>query len=152
MKSRNHDEAVIEMLRKDPDFATEYLKVAFEEMDEDGGEAAFLMALRHIVEARGGMTQLAEKTGFSQEDAELLKEALKTLFENDASSARPEGSMEVCKMYWWQHDEKTPAVSSGKIQRGFEIKPKKEHPREFTDYEISWHVDGCKEPEEFDFV
>ena len=50
--------------------------------------------------------QLAEKTGSSQEDAEVLKEALKTLFENDASSARPEGSMEVCKMYWWQHDEK----------------------------------------------
>ncbi len=67
MKSRNHDEAVIEMLRNDPDFATEYLKVAFEEMDEDGGEAAFLMALRHIVEARGGMTQLAEKTGLSRE-------------------------------------------------------------------------------------
>ena len=42
-------------------------------------------------------------------DAELLKEALKTLFENDASSARPEGSMEVCRMYWWQHKEKTPA-------------------------------------------
>ena len=81
-----------------------------------------------------------------------MKEALKTLFENDASSARPEGSMEVCKMYWWQHYEKTPAVSSGKIQRGFEIKLKEEHPREFTDYEISWHVDGCKEPEEFDFV
>ncbi len=67
MKSRNHDDAVIEMLRNDPDFATEYLKVAFEEMDEDGGEAAFLMALRHIVEARGGMTQLAEKTGLSRE-------------------------------------------------------------------------------------
>lgn len=55
-------------------------------------------------------------------------------------------------MYWWQHDEKTPAVSSGKIQRGFDIKCKTEHPKEFTDYEISWHVDGCKEPEEFDFV
>ncbi len=41
--------------------------------------------------------QLAEKTGFSQEDAEVLKEALKTLFENDASSARPEGSVEVCR-------------------------------------------------------
>lgn len=96
--------------------------------------------------------QLAEKTGFSQEDAEVLKEALKTLFENDASSARPEGSMEVCKMYWWQHDEKTPAISSGKIQRGFNIKQKKDRPKEFTDYEITWHVDGCKEPEEFDFV
>ena len=96
--------------------------------------------------------QLAEKTWFSQEDAEALKEALKTLFENDASSARPEGSMEVCKMYWWQHDEKTPAISSGKIQRGFNIKQKKDRPKEFTDYEITWHVDGCKEPEEFDFV
>ena len=93
--------------------------------------------------------QLAEKTGFSQEDAEVLKKALKTLFENDASSARPEGSMEVCKMYWWQHDEKTPAVSSGKIQRGFTIKANKEHPRKFEDYEISWDVEGCKQPEEF---
>ena len=93
--------------------------------------------------------QLAEKTGFSQEDAEVLKEALKTLFENDASSARPEGSMEVCKMYWWQHDEKTPAVSSGKIQRGFKIDPQKEHPRKFEDYKISWDVEGCKQPEEF---
>ena len=63
--------------------------------------------------------QLAEKTGFSQEDADILKAALKTLFENDASSARPEGSMEVCRLYWWQHDEKIPAVSSAKIQRGF---------------------------------
>ena len=27
------------------------------------------------------------------------------------------------------------------------IEAKKEHPREFEDYEIIWHVDGCKEPE-----
>ena len=93
--------------------------------------------------------QLAEKTGFSQEDAEVLKEALKTLFENDASSARPEGSVEVCRMYWWQHDAKTPEISSGRIQRGFDIKAKKERPKEFSDYEITWHVDGCKEPEVF---
>ena len=32
--------------------------------------------------------QLAEKTGFSQEDAEILKECLRTLFVNDASSER----------------------------------------------------------------
>jgi probable addiction module antidote protein len=67
MKSRSHDDAVIEMLRNDPDFAAAYLHAAFEEMDEEGGEAAFLTALRHIVEARGGMTQLAEKTGLSRE-------------------------------------------------------------------------------------
>ena len=47
--------------------------------------------------------QLAEKTGFSREDADKIKEALRTLFENDASSARPDGSMEVCKLYWWEH-------------------------------------------------
>ena len=93
--------------------------------------------------------QLAEKTGFSQEDAEELKEALKTLFENDASSARPEGSMEVRRIYWWQHDEKTPAISSGKIQRGFTIKERTSHPKEFEDYDISWNVEGCKEPEVF---
>ena len=95
--------------------------------------------------------QLAEKTRFSQEDAEVLKEALKTLFENDASSARPDGSMEVCRMYWWQHGEKTPTVSSGKIQRGFGIK-EVSRPSKFEDYDITWELDGCVKPEVFDFV
>ena len=95
--------------------------------------------------------QLAEKTGFSQEDAELLKKALETLFENDASSARPEGSIEVCRMYWWQHNEKTPAVSSGKIQRGFTMKDVAD-PKDFEDYGIEWYVDGCDKPEVIDFV
>ena len=51
--------------------------------------------------------QLAEKTGFTAGDADLLKEALRTLFENDASSARPDGSMEVLRLYWWQHNCKS---------------------------------------------
>lgn len=96
--------------------------------------------------------QLAEKTGFSQEDAEILKEALKTLFENDASSARPEGSMEVCRLYWWQHSEKTPAVSSGKIQRGFSIIEKAVHPKAFADYDIEWKLENCVKPEVYEFV
>lgn len=62
-----HDTAVIEMLAKDPGFAAEYLRVAFEEMDEEGGEAAFLTALRHVVEARGGMAAIAEKAHLSRE-------------------------------------------------------------------------------------
>ncbi len=95
--------------------------------------------------------QLAEKTGFSQEDAEILKESLKTLFENDASSARPDGSMEVCRMYWWQHAEKTPAVSSGKIQRSFIIN-EVNRPSKFEDYNITWELDGCVKPEVYDFV
>ena len=45
--------------------------------------------------------QLATKTNFSDEDAQAIKKALCTLFRNDASSARPEGSMEVHRLYWW---------------------------------------------------
>lgn len=73
------------------------------------GKASDTMGTKHRVSfglyvVKGSVNvQLAEKTGFSQEDAELLKEALKTLFDNDASSARPEGSMEVLRLYWWQH-------------------------------------------------
>ncbi|WP_273148296.1 type I-C CRISPR-associated protein Cas7/Csd2 [Enterocloster asparagiformis] len=96
--------------------------------------------------------QLAEKTGFSQEDAELLKEALKTLFENDASSARPEGSMEVCRLYWWQHNEKTPAVSTAKVHRSIKIKELKNRPESFGDYEIELEELPCVKPEVFDFV
>lgn len=96
--------------------------------------------------------QLAEKTGFSQEDAELLKEALKTLFENDASSARPEGSMEVCRLYWWQHNEKIPAVSTAKVHRSIKIKELKNRPESFGDYEIELEELPCVKPEVFDFV
>ena len=48
--------------------------------------------------------QLAEKTGFTSDDAEQIKKALRTLFKNDVSSARPDGSMEVVKLYWWKHN------------------------------------------------
>lgn len=83
--------------------------------------------------------QLAEKTGFSDEDAEKIKSALCTLFENDASSARPEGSMEVCRVYWWEHDCKTPKCSSAKIHRALKIKLKDSvsSPHSFEDYEIT---------------
>ena len=101
---------------------------------ESGKEskASDTMGLKHrigfaVYKVMGSVNvQLAEKTGFSQEDAQMLKEALKTLFENDASSARPEGSMEVSRMYWWQHNEKMPSASSGKIQRSFQINCKTE--------------------------
>lgn len=97
--------------------------------------------------------QLADKTGFSQKDAEILKESLKTLFENDASSARPEGSMEVCDLYWWQHEEKTPSVSSAKIHRSVQVASLNERPKSYEDYEISLKsLEGCVKPEEYHFV
>lgn len=61
--------------------------------------------------------QLAEKTGFTDEDAEIIKETLRTLFENDISSARPDGSMEVVRLYWWRHNCKNGQYSSAKVHR-----------------------------------
>ncbi|AOZ89949.1 type I-C CRISPR-associated protein Cas7/Csd2 [Bacillus xiamenensis] len=83
-------------------------------------------------------TQLAEKTGFTEQDAENIKEALRTLFENDASSARPEGSMEVNKVIWWEHQSKMGQYSSAKVHRLLNIKPLHGEPKTFEeDYHFS---------------
>jgi CRISPR-associated protein Csd2 len=54
-------------------------------------------------------------TGFSDKDAEKLKQALCSMFENDASSARPDGSMEVLKVIWWKHTCQSGNISSAKV-------------------------------------
>ncbi|MGZ0052030.1 type I-C CRISPR-associated protein Cas7/Csd2 [Brevibacillus gelatini] len=90
-------------------------------------------------------TQLAEKTGFTNEDAEKIKRALVTLFENDASSARPEGSMEVHKVYWWEHQSKLGQYSSAKVHRSLLIERLVEEPKKFEDYMFSVQpLDGLK--------
>lgn len=65
--------------------------------------------------------QLASKTIFSDEDAKVIKGILPKLFENDASSARPDGSMEVLKVIWWQHDHPHGNVSSAKVHRSLKV-------------------------------
>lgn len=82
--------------------------------------------------------QLAEKTGFSNEDATKIKEALVTLFENDASSARPEGSMEVHKVYWHEHASKLGQYSSAKVHRALTVQSTTEEPKSFTDYHVQF--------------
>lgn len=81
--------------------------------------------------------QLAEKTGFTEADAGLLKEALRTLFENDTSSARPDGSMEVLRMYWWRHNCKSGQYSSAKVHRLLHVEKKVDLPRDIQDYAIT---------------
>lgn len=90
-------------------------------------------------------TQLAEKTGFTNEDAEKIKQALITLFENDASSARPEGSMEVHKVFWWEHNSKMGQYSSAKVHQSLVIEKFSDQPRAYSDYRISAKpLDGLK--------
>lgn len=102
------------------------------------------MGTKHFVqfgfyEIKGSINvQLAEKTGFTDEDADVVKECLRTLFRNDASSARPEGSMEVFRLYWWKHDCKNGQYSSGKVHRSLKISLKDESkiPTSVQDYNI----------------
>lgn len=90
-------------------------------------------------------TQLAEKTGFSNEDAEKIKTALVSLFENDTSSARPEGSMEVHRVYWWDHHSKLGQYSSAKVHKSLQINKNIEEPKNFDDYSIALkELDGLK--------
>ncbi|MEG2262729.1 MAG: type I-C CRISPR-associated protein Cas7/Csd2, partial [Raoultibacter sp.] len=67
--------------------------------------------------------QLAEKTGFTEEDAKNLHTCLNTLFENDLSSARPEGSMEVAETFWWTHNCKSGQYSTAQIHRAMTVNP-----------------------------
>jgi CRISPR-associated protein Csd2 len=67
--------------------------------------------------------QLAERTGFSDADAEAIKVQLPRLFENDASSARPEGSMRVLKVFWWKHSSKAGQYSSARVHRTLKVSP-----------------------------
>lgn len=94
--------------------------------------------------------QLAIKTGFSDNDAKAIKEVLKKLFENDASSARQEGTMEVVKLFWWQHNCPTGQYPSAKVHRTLKVTPKKTEPNCANDYDCKTEdLPGLK-PEEID--
>ena len=67
--------------------------------------------------------QLAERTRFSDGDAEVIKQVLPRLFENDESSARPAGSMEILKVIWWKHNCKAGQYSSAKVHRTLTVNP-----------------------------
>lgn len=118
------------------------------------------MGMKHRVEFglyvfKGSINhQLAEKTGFSEEDAEKIKEALRSLFMNDASSARPEGSMEVCKVFWWKHNCLTGQYSSAKVHNSLAIKVKDgiQTPKRFEDYEVILSPLEGLEPEVYDGI
>lgn len=97
------------------------------ETTKDGSRSSDTMGMKHFVrfglyEIKGSINvQLAEKTGFTEDDAQVVKECLRTLFVNDASSARPDGSMEVVKLFWWRHSCKEGQYSSAKVHRSVKI-------------------------------
>lgn len=96
---------------------------------EDDGKkkSSDTMGMKHRVDHGvyvffGSMNpQLADKTGFSDEDAQTFKAILPKMFENDASSARPEGSMRVLKVIWWNHSSRSGQYSSAKVHASLKV-------------------------------
>ncbi|MEG1994512.1 MAG: type I CRISPR-associated protein Cas7, partial [Oscillospiraceae bacterium] len=85
--------------------------------------------------------QLAELTRFTEEDAEKIKETIRTLFVNDCSSARPDGSMNIVKLYWWKHNCKLGQYSSKKVHNSIKIVKNDgvDSPSSIDDYTINIH-------------
>jgi probable addiction module antidote protein len=61
--SVSHDEAIVRRLRKDPEFAAEYLKSALEDTDDP---RVLLVALRHLAQAQG-IAKVAKAAGIERE-------------------------------------------------------------------------------------
>lgn len=131
-----------------------------EKKGKDESRASDTMGTKHFVrfglyELKGSINvQLAEKTGFTEEDAEIVKECLRTLFVNDASSARPDGSMEVVKLFWWEHNCKEGQYSSAKVHRSVKVTQKDAEaiPSSVEDYTISLEPLPGLDPEIIDGV
>ena len=103
--------------------STQITKSVNAEETKDGKRSSDTMGMKHRVDsgiyiAFGSMNpQLAERTKFSDDDSIVIKAILPKLFENDASSARPEGSMAVRKVIWWEHNCKPGQYSSAKVHK-----------------------------------
>ena len=131
-----------------------------EKKEKGENRASDTMGMKHFVrfglyEIKGSINvQLAEKTGFSDEDADTVKECLRTLFVNDASSARPDGSMEVVKLFWWRHSCKDGQYSSARVHRSVKVALRDAGtiPTAADDYVISLEALPGLEPEVIDGV
>ncbi|MHB8278309.1 MAG: type I-C CRISPR-associated protein Cas7/Csd2 [Candidatus Humimicrobiaceae bacterium] len=123
--------------------------------DNNGKKSSDTMGMKHRVDNgiyvfHGAINpQLASKTGFNNEDSKAIKEALVHLFENDSSSARPEGSMEVQLMIWWEHNCSTGQYSSAMVHRSLSVEPKKQDSKGIDDYKIKLKEFSELKPEIF---
>jgi len=128
--------------------STQITKSVNAEETKDGKRGSDTMGMKHRVDSGiyvtyGSMNpQLAERTGFSDEDAAVIKAILPRLFENDASSARPEGSMAVRKVMWWEHTCKAGQYSSAKVHKTLTVNADGSH-------SFATNLDGLK-PQEID--
>lgn len=82
---------------------------------------------------------LADQTGFTENDWELLKESLIHLFDFDASAARPAGSMTIRKLIVFKHDCQLGNAPAHKLYDAVKIERKDgvDAARSAEDYQIT---------------
>ncbi len=61
-KTKNYREGLLADLREDPELAGEYITASIEE-----GMDAFLVAIKDVIDARGGGTEFSNETGVPRE-------------------------------------------------------------------------------------
>lgn len=84
-------------------------------------------------------------TGFSEEDLELLWEAIINMFELDHSAAR--GKMSVRELIVFKHSKELGNCPAYKLFDAVEVKKKEdvEYPRKYSDYIVDIHYDTIPE-------
>jgi CRISPR-associated protein Csd2 len=78
---------------------------------------------------------LADQTGFSEADLDLLWEALINLFELDRSAAR--GFMSARRLIVFEHESKLGNAPAYKLFEAVKVTKRVEVPRSYTDYEVT---------------
>ena len=123
------------------------------EAKNESGRSSDTMGMKYFVDygvylLKGSINpNFAEKTGFSTEDVEVIKQALVSLFENDASSARPEGSMRVREVFWFTHSNKLGNISSARVFDLFESDKENREKNSYEDYGIRLNQEKLAEYE-----
>ena len=81
---------------------------------------------------------LAKQTGFSEDDLELLFDALVNAFQFDQSAARPAGSMNPRALLVFKHDSALGSAPSHALFDRVQVRKKDgiEAPRSFADYDV----------------
>ena len=123
------------------------------EAKNESGRSSDTMGMKYFVDygvylLKGSINpNFAEKTGFSTEDVEVIKQALVSLFEIDASSARPEGSMRVREVFWFTHSNKLGNISSARVFDLFEFDKENQEKNSYEDYGIRLNQEKLAEYE-----
>lgn len=111
--------------------------------EKTDGKASDTMGMKYSVDfgvyvLYGSISSVvSENNELTEEDVTVIKEAIETMFENDFSSSRPEGTMNVRKVVWWTHENSRGNASTGKVHNSLKIEKLKETPSSYEDYEIT---------------